>query len=243
MKSDRNRIWEARAALNKTKLFLSEDYPEDYKRQRNLLKPVLSAARAKGAKATLVGNKIRVEDKIYSANQIADLPPEINPERGCTTENKETLCFFGRYSPLSNFYKCSFNLNGRSYNCMEQFLQTRKAEILGDDATAQKILRQEDPVDQRHSTKNLKDTQGEWYKAAQFEAKIAIKEKFSQNPDIREYLLATGGKLLAEASNDLDWGIGLSLRNPQIMDQNLWQGKNWLGKMLMAARQDLSLIS
>ena len=240
MKSDRNRIWQARTTLNKTKLYMSEDYPEDYKRQRNLLKPVLSAAKSSGAKATLVGNKIRVEGKLYSADQIDDLPPEIIPERGCTSENKDVLCFFGRYSPLSNFYKCSFNFNGRSYNCIEQFLQSRKAELLGDDATAQKILRQEDPADQKRIAKNLKDPQGQWSKVAQLEVKLALKEKFTQNPDIHDYLIATGNKVLAEASFDMNWGVGLSLRNPQVMDKNLWQGKNWLGNVLMAVRQDLS---
>jgi predicted NAD-dependent protein-ADP-ribosyltransferase YbiA (DUF1768 family) len=43
--------------------------------------------------------------------------------------------------------------------------------------------------------------------------------------------------MLVEASpTDCIWGIGLSIRNPDIMNILKWQGTNRLGKALMLAR-------
>ena len=128
--SDRNRIWEARRKLKTTKYIISEDFPESYQKQRSFLKPVLSLAKSKGLKATLIANKILIESKSYSVDQIKDLPPDLNPEKECIIQDSNTVCFFGRHTPLSNFYKSHFVLNGHHYNCAEQFLQCRKTEVM-----------------------------------------------------------------------------------------------------------------
>jgi ribA/ribD-fused uncharacterized protein len=240
LKSDRNLIWDARRNLKGSDIFISEDLPEVYQRQRNLLKPVLMAAKSSGKKAIFVANKLLIDGKLYSVEQMQDLPQELNPERGCIIENNNTICFFGRYTPLSNFHMCNFSLNGRTYNCIEQFLQTRKAEILGHEVAAQKILSAVDPIDQKQLARTIKDTQGEWKKVAKREVKQALTAKFAQNPELLQYLLNTGNKRLAEASSDYDWGTGLTLRNSHSLDKNQWQGKNWLGELLMVTRQELS---
>jgi ribA/ribD-fused uncharacterized protein len=64
--------------------------------------------------------------------------------------------------------------------------------------------------------------------------------KFSQNPEMGEYLLGTGDKVLVEASPvDLVWGIGLAADNEQAMNPEQWRGLNILGFALMEARQRL----
>ncbi len=70
MRTDRHRIWSARHKLKEAKsnIFISEDYPEEYQRDRNLLRPVIPVAIAKGSKATLVANKLKVDGKLYSVD-------------------------------------------------------------------------------------------------------------------------------------------------------------------------------
>jgi ribA/ribD-fused uncharacterized protein len=64
--------------------------------------------------------------------------------------------------------------------------------------------------------------------------------KFSQNPDLAAILLATGDKILAEASpRDVVWGIGYSSSNPKAYDLSLRRRTNLLGKILMKVREDL----
>jgi hypothetical protein len=89
---DRKRIWQGRKALLSTKYRLSEDYKKD----RNLLKPILTVAKAKGATASLMPNKIKVDGKIYGVNQIKDLPPQ----QACERINDSLVCFFGRTSSI-----------------------------------------------------------------------------------------------------------------------------------------------
>jgi len=64
--------------------------------------------------------------------------------------------------------------------------------------------------------------------------------KFSQNRKLGDILLSTGDALLAEASpSDTRWGIGLGASDPRARDPQAWQGTNWLGEVLMDARQEL----
>jgi ribA/ribD-fused uncharacterized protein len=55
-------------------------------------------------------------------------------------------------------------------------------------------------------------------------------EKFSAHPSLRECLLATGDRVLVEASPlDPVWGIGLAADDPQAQDPAQWRGRNLLG--------------
>ena len=66
---------------------------------------------------------------------------------------------------------------------------------------------------------------------------LALYAKFSQNPDLKAKLVATGEKVLVEASpNDKIWGIGLRPNDPNVQDPTLWKGENLLGKCLMVVR-------
>ena len=64
--------------------------------------------------------------------------------------------------------------------------------------------------------------------------------KFSQNPDLKNFLLSTGDKILAEASPvDKIWGIGLPEDDDRVLDIANWQGENHLGNALMKVREML----
>ncbi len=64
--------------------------------------------------------------------------------------------------------------------------------------------------------------------------------KFSAHPDLRDYLVRTGDRVLVEASPlDRVWGIGLAAADPRAADPASWRGLNLLGFALMAARSRL----
>ncbi|MCO6561394.1 MAG: NADAR family protein, partial [Gilliamella sp.] len=64
--------------------------------------------------------------------------------------------------------------------------------------------------------------------------------KFSQNDELKKYLLSTKDKVLAEASPyDKIWGIGLSIDDEMRFNMAKWRGKNLLGEVLMQVRKAL----
>jgi hypothetical protein len=67
-----------------------------------------------------------------------------------------------------------------------------------------------------------------------------LSAKFTQNPELKHFLLNTGEKLLIESSpRDLYWGSGLSLSNKTCLDAKRHSGENMLGKILMTVRSQL----
>ena len=68
--------------------------------------------------------------------------------------------------------------------------------------------------------------------------------KFSQNDDLRQFLLGTGDKIIVEASpKDRIWGIGFDEFAPEATNPALWNGENLLGFALMEVRDRLMEIS
>ena len=68
--------------------------------------------------------------------------------------------------------------------------------------------------------------------------------KFSQNRDLREFLLSTGDSVLVEASPyDSIWGIRLSSSSPGAQDPMKWRGQNLLGFALMEVRDELRRVT
>ena len=62
-------------------------------------------------------------------------------------------------------------------------------------------------------------------------------EKYRQNPDLCEKLLATKGLTMVEASpKDKIWGIGMDKNHKDATKPGKWLGKNLLGKALNEAR-------
>ena len=68
--------------------------------------------------------------------------------------------------------------------------------------------------------------------------------KFSQNRDLREFLLSTGDSVLVEASPyDAIWGIRLAASSPEAQDPVKWRGQNLLGFALMEVRDELRRVT
>jgi ribA/ribD-fused uncharacterized protein len=62
----------------------------------------------------------------------------------------------------------------------------------------------------------------------------------TQHPDLREFLLGTGDRVLVEASpQDRIWGIGLAADDERASVPEQWLGLNLLGFALMEVRHRL----
>jgi ribA/ribD-fused uncharacterized protein len=79
-----------------------------------------------------------------------------------------------------------------------------------------------------------------WNKYARSIVFIGNYAKFSSIPKLKEKLIRTGNKQLAEASPfDRVWGTGLKKSDPRSLDKSQWLGTNWLGQEIQSVREQL----
>ncbi len=143
---------------------------------------------------------------------------------------------------FSQWHPADFiSAEGVLFNCTEQYMMYQKAMLFGDRKTAEAILDAKTPHGQKILGRQVNGFDQQVWEA---NAKRIVYEgnyyKFTQNPDLFEILKNTGAKLLVEAApHDPVWGIGLQADDPLALDQATWKGKNWLGFILTAVRDDL----
>lgn len=144
---------------------------------------------------------------------------------------------------LSQFWKCTFVVtkddSSIEYNCAEQWHHHQKALIFGDAYTASQILQSQNPAEQKYLGRSVRNFDLDTWKSKGLDIVIeGNMHKFSQNDDLKKYLLDTRNKRLVEAREDEVWGIGISYSDAIIGKR--WKGANMLGQALEIVRERLS---
>lgn len=142
---------------------------------------------------------------------------------------------------LSNWYPVAFTVDSVNFSSMEQFMMYKKAMLLGDKDTANKILETDD-VSYIKKLGRLVSNYNEsyWNGIRQIIVFEGLLAKFSQNESLKKQLKATGSSILAEcAVKDRIWGVGLSMKDPERFEVGKWKGQNLLGYALMMVRERL----
>lgn len=157
----------------------------------------------------------------------------------CTVTFEEYLCFFGAGSPLSNFYPQQVKVEGKEFRTAEHAYQYLCAVQAKQPLVAEKIYRSASPADAKKLGSGVQMSEA-WRAPLVTIMERVVAEKFSQNADLRQYLLNTEELQLVEGSRDRFWGCGVALREKSIKDRTQWSGANVLGKTLMQTRQKLA---
>jgi hypothetical protein len=149
--------------------------------------------------------------------------------------------FFTEASPFSQWYRCAFTVDGRAFNCAEQYMMHGKALLFGDTESAAKILAADHPRQHKALGRKVKPfDDAVWKRERVGIVRAGNHAKFTQNPALLEQLVATKGTTLVEASPyDKIWGIGLAAGDPRAKDPAQWKGQNLLGKILTELRDQL----
>lgn len=158
--------------------------------------------------------------------------------------------FWTTASPFSQFYRCSFKVDGLQFTCAEQFMMYSKAMHFKDLQTAYEIMQipyppgteRETPKQYKALGRKVKNfNRAEWERVSTNYVYKGNQAKFTQNPDLKKYLLQFAeASVFVEASPyDTIWGIGLKESDPRAKDPNKWCGQNKLGFVLTTLRNDI----
>lgn len=165
------------------------------------------------------------------------------------------LCLFWGHQPdqdgqltkscLSQWWMEDFWSIADTYLCMEQYMMAGKAALFGDEEIRKEILACSDPKRIKALGRKVRGFDQEVWDNFKYAIVLGGNWcKFSQNRDLREFLLSTGDSVLVEASPyDAIWGIRLAASSPEAQDPMKWRGQNLLGFALMEVRDELRRVT
>ncbi|EAC4527448.1 NADAR family protein [Listeria monocytogenes] len=144
-------------------------------------------------------------------------------------------------SCFSQWWICSFKVDGVEYNCAEQFMMAEKAKLFNDMEMREKILAAKHPKQAKDFGRLIRGFQEDIWLKNRFNIVMrANQAKFSQNEELKKFLMQTKNRILVEASPvDKIWGIGMAADNKNVENPLYWKGLNLLGFALMAVRDEL----
>ncbi|MEN0062907.1 MAG: NADAR family protein [Myxococcota bacterium] len=142
---------------------------------------------------------------------------------------------------LSQWFSSPFTVDDDEYATAEHFMMAEKARLFEDATMREAILSTDDPGKAKAFGRKVRNFQDTVWNAERFDVVVRGNvAKFEQNPELRDFLMATGRRVLVEASpRDRIWGIGMGASNPDAGHPSAWRGKNLLGFALMVVRSNL----
>jgi ribA/ribD-fused uncharacterized protein len=139
---------------------------------------------------------------------------------------------------LSQWYPLPFSVSNQIYPTAEHWMMAEKARLFGDADILQKTLAAITPKEAKQWGREVQNFNPELWEQKRFDIVVQGNfQKFSQNKPAKNYLLATGHKIIVEASPvDAIWGMGHTMESAESKDPFKWRGQNLLGFALMEVR-------
>lgn len=142
---------------------------------------------------------------------------------------------------FSQWYPINFSENGVEYNCAEQYMMAQKAILFDDKKTLAEIMKATDPGQIKKLGRLVKNFDAKvWDENCRRIVEQGNYLKFTQNKELKEFLLSTDNKILVEASPYDDiWGIKMKQDDPDAKNPYKWKGTNYLGFALTNVREKI----
>ncbi|QKW52690.1 NADAR family protein [Streptomyces buecherae] len=143
---------------------------------------------------------------------------------------------------FSQWFPSPFVVDRVAYATAEHWMMAGKARLFGDAEAERQVIAASHPGQAKEIGRSVRGFDDAVWRERRFELVVrGSVEKFGQHPEMRDYLLSTGLRVLVEASPvDRIWGIGLSADDERAAVPRQWEGQNLLGFALMEARRRLA---
>jgi len=142
---------------------------------------------------------------------------------------------------FSQWWLSAFKVDKVTYKTAEHWMMAKKAELFQDDEILEKILDADTPAEAKKLGREVKNYDDKVWLANRYEiVKQGNYHKFSQNRELKTFLLNTKDRVIVEASPvDPIWGIGMASDDKDVLNVAKWKGLNLLGFALMEVRDEL----
>ncbi|MBC9711715.1 NADAR family protein [Streptomyces sp. TRM66268-LWL] len=162
-------------------------------------------------------------------------------------ERIKFLHFWGHTAPaggavgkhvLSQWWPAPFDVDGVEYATAEHWMMAAKARLFGDAEAERKALSASSPAAAKKAGRLVRGFDDAVWERERFGIVVeGSVHKFAAHPELRDFLIRTGDRVLVEASPlDRIWGIGLAADDARAEEPGRWRGLNLLGFALMEAR-------
>ncbi len=143
---------------------------------------------------------------------------------------------------FSQWFPSPFVVDQVTYATAEHWMMAGKARLFGDAEAERRAIAASHPGQAKEIGRSVRGFDDAVWRERRFELVVrGSVEKFGQHPEMRDYLLSTGVRVLVEASPvDRIWGIGVSADDERAAVPQQWEGQNLLGFALMDARRRLA---
>ena len=243
-KEDADYVFENKSYLKKG-IYLDREYNEETENNRRILRPIIKVARGKEEykkKCKMEGDSLIIKGKTYTMHNLLTLPEEINGYNSMSKHDCDSIGFFRELNPMSNFYRCSFDVDGVKYHSAEQFIQKVKADLFKDKTMGDKIMEASTPIECKQLAREIDNYDFDrWRDVAKQLCFPGIQAKFMQNESLANILKCTGNHTLVETSYDTLWGTGIPLHREDCLMRSAWTSTELLGEILMEITTNLLL--
>ena len=146
---------------------------------------------------------------------------------------------------LSQWYVRPFTHEGVIYPTAEHWMMAEKARLFEDAEMREQIWQSDTPAKAKALGRKVSGFDDTVWKRERSGIVVAGNLlKFGQHTDLRDFLLATGDRVLVEAApRDRIWGIGMGRERAAATPPSQWRGQNLLGYALMEVRDRLEKLT
>ncbi|WP_118974159.1 NADAR family protein [Taibaiella koreensis] len=144
-------------------------------------------------------------------------------------------------SCFSQWWIAPFEAEGHRYPSAEHWMMAQKALLFNDAPMAEQIRKSASPAAAKKLGRQVQSFNTAIWDDHKFEiVRQGNVYKFTQHPELGQFLQDTGARVLVEASPvDPVWGIGMAADDPRAGNPLQWKGMNLLGFALMAVRDQI----
>ncbi len=108
-------------------------------------------------------------------------------------------------------------------------------------ATNESLVSTTDPYECKRLGHKIEGfNQEKWDEQAPKVCNRALREKVDQSSFVKEFLISTGDKILAEAAPNSKWACGLKLKDKNILDISKWERVGHGGMVYMQIRSEIT---